>query len=87
MEVNPPKLLEQLKFQIREEYGTEINPMDIWLNVLSLSIFPVVAKPLIRELFQLSETSYDRILEERKVLVPQFVIHALKAYEKRDSAK
>ncbi|MFH1160806.1 MAG: TetR/AcrR family transcriptional regulator [bacterium] len=87
MEVNPPKLLEQLKLQIREEYGAEINPMHLWLNVLSLSIFPVIAKPLIREIFQLSETSYNRILEERKVFVPQFVIHALKAYEKRDSTK
>ncbi|NQV01203.1 MAG: TetR/AcrR family transcriptional regulator, partial [Bacteroidia bacterium] len=57
-EINPPQLMEHLKSQIKTEYQSDIDPFHIWLNVLSLSIFPVVAKPLIQEVFQLSEEDY-----------------------------
>ncbi|MBL7137299.1 MAG: TetR/AcrR family transcriptional regulator [Bacteroidales bacterium] len=80
-EINPPQLMEQLRSQVRKEYHSEINPFHIWLNVLSLCIFPVVAKPLIREIFQLPEEAYQQILEQRKTEVPRFVMQALKAYE------
>lgn len=80
-EFSPPQLMEQLRSQIRKEYGTEINPFHIWLNVLSLSIFPVVAKPLIREIFQLPEEAYQQILEQRKTEVPRFITNALNGYE------
>lgn len=83
-ELSPPQLMEQLRSQIQKEYGTEINPFHIWLNVLSLSIFPVVAKPLIRELFQLPEEAYQQILEQRKTEVPRFVIYALNGFENRN---
>jgi len=81
----PPKLLEHLRNQIRKEYGKEINPFHLWLNVISLSIFPVVAKPLIREIFQLPEEMYQQILEERRTEVPLFIANALKGYEQPDS--
>lgn len=84
-EFNPPALMEHLKVQVMKEYGSEINPFHFWLSVLSLSIFPVVAKPLIREIFQLSEEVYQQILEQRKTEVPQFLANALKGYEQPHS--
>jgi len=83
-EISPPQLMEQLRSQIQNEYGSSVNPFHIWLNVLSLSIFPVIAKPLIRELFQLPEEAYCQILEQRKTEVPNFITNALKGYENRD---
>ncbi|MBE0648392.1 MAG: TetR/AcrR family transcriptional regulator [Bacteroidales bacterium] len=80
-EINPLQLMERLRNQIQDEYGSEVNPFHIWLNVLSLSIFPVVAKPLIRELFQITEEGYQQILEQRKTEVPRFITNALKGYE------
>jgi hypothetical protein len=79
--------MERLRSQISAEFGTEINPIHIWLNVLSLCIFPVVAKPLIREIFQFPEEVYQHLMEERKTVVPQFITQALKAYENTDQAK
>lgn len=84
-ELNPPELMAHLQHQIKTEYGSEINPFHMWLNVLSLSIFPVIAKPLIREIFQLPEDAYKQILEQRKTEVPQFIANALKGYEQSDS--
>jgi TetR/AcrR family transcriptional regulator len=86
-EIDPPRLLEYLKSQIRNEFKADIDPFHIWLNVLSLSIFPVVAKPLIKEIFQLSDERYDEILKERKTNVPQFIINALKSYENGEELK
>jgi len=54
------------------------------LNILSLCIFPVVAKPLIREIFQLPEEGYTQFLRERKSEVPKFIINALKVYENHE---
>lgn len=86
-DIHPPKLMKQLKNQIKTEYNSELDPFHIWLNVLSLSIFPVVAKPLIREIFHLSEEEYSKVLEERKQVVPRFVINALKSIEKHEDSK
>ena len=84
-DINPPMLMELLKSQIQNEYNADINPIQIWLNVLSLSIFPVIAKPLLREIFQLPEETYNQLMEERKELVPQLIINALKTYEKEEN--
>jgi len=82
--MNPFRLMELLQEQIRKEYNADINPLHIWLNILSMSVFPVVAKPLLMEVFKLTEEAYNQILEERKTVVPRFVTSALKAYEKID---
>jgi TetR/AcrR family transcriptional regulator len=82
--INPLMLMEHLKEQIHKEYNADINPFHIWLNILSMSVFPVVAKPFLMEVFKLNEEAYNQILKERKSVVPQFVNSALKAYEKID---
>ena len=82
--INPLLLMDHLKMQIQKEYNADINPFHIWLNILSMSVFPVVAKPFLMEVFKLNEEAYNQILKERKSVVPQFVISALKAYEKID---
>ena len=81
-QINPPQLMEMLKTQIQKEFHIDINPIHFWLNILSLCIFPIVAKPLIKEIFKMPEEAYEKILEERKTVVPQFIINALKSYEK-----
>ncbi|MFC2102071.1 TetR/AcrR family transcriptional regulator [Bacteroidota bacterium] len=84
-EFSAPELMKQLGSQIKKEYGPEVNPFHTWLNVLSLSIFPIVAKPLIKEIFQLPEEDYQQILEQRKTEVPRFVTNALEGYEKHQN--
>lgn len=84
-EINPAQLMEHIRTQIKREYNSDINPFHIWLNVISLSVFPVVAKPLIKELFQLPEEAYQQILEQRKIEVPKFISNALSVYENPES--
>jgi TetR/AcrR family transcriptional regulator len=71
-----------VKNQIKDEIakGTIINiiPEQLILNVLSLSIFPIVASPIARELLvEGNKEAYKALIEERKTHVAEFVIRAI----------
>ncbi|MBN1634379.1 MAG: TetR/AcrR family transcriptional regulator [Ignavibacteria bacterium] len=48
------------------------------VNILSLCIFPVAAKPVISGIFNIRENEYMDYLESRKKSVTEFVIKAIK---------
>ena len=86
---NPAKLLENLGFSkmsheqlyIFKQWkefassakGPKINPMHIILNVLSMTIFPFVASPLFRNRAGISIEEFNKLMEERKQLIPVWV--------------
>ncbi len=47
-------------------------PVHLLLNVLGMTIFPFLAEPMIRKVFQLDNTAFDRLLQQRKSLVPHW---------------
>jgi AcrR family transcriptional regulator len=77
----PEKLMEQIRKQVKEELHLEIDPFHLYINILALSIFPVVAKPLIQTIFGYSNDQLKQFNEERKTVVPDFILNALKGYE------
>lgn len=49
------------------------------VNILALCIFPFAARPLLsRVLYDGDESVYDQFLEQRKAMVAQFVLNAIK---------
>ena len=80
--IHPEVLLEQFRKQLKEEMNLEIDPMHIYINIIGLAVFPVLAKPLIQSIFGLSEDKMDLFFEERKKIVPIFIANALNGYEK-----
>jgi len=79
--VSPGLFLETIRRQLKEEMGLDIDPLHIYVNILGLVIFPVVAKPLIQSIFGLSDDRMELFFEQRKQLVPKFILNALKGYE------
>jgi AcrR family transcriptional regulator len=77
----PEKLMEQIRKQVKEELHLEIDPFHLYINILALSIFPVIAKPLIQTIFGYSNDQLKQFNEERKTVVPDFILNALKGYE------
>jgi AcrR family transcriptional regulator len=77
--LSPGLLLEQVQKQLKDEMGLDIDPLHIYINILGLVIFPVVAKPLI------PDDKMSVFLEERKKIVPTFIANALRGYEKDKS--
>jgi AcrR family transcriptional regulator len=78
-EIKPPAVfLQQISEAVEAKEIIPIEPMTLVLNILSLCIFPVVAKPIIETVFNLSEEQYTDMIESRKKLAAQFIINAIK---------
>jgi AcrR family transcriptional regulator len=77
----PERLMAQIRRQMKEELNLDIDPFHVYINILALSIFPVIARPLIQTIFGLSGEQLNQFYEERKTVVPEFILHALKGYE------
>lgn len=74
--------IEKFKNQIAEEVtkGT-IKPIkadQLFINILSLNIFPFIAGPLIKGLLKYSTDDYKITLENRKIEAAEFIIKAIK---------
>lgn len=62
------------------EKGTikKINPVQLLLNLLSMCVFPFVARPLVQAVTNLNDTQYRALIEERRQVVTNFILDALK---------
>ena len=55
-----------------------VSPIQLLINILSLCIFPFMAKPLLQQVTSVSKKEYDAMMEERKKTVPQLIIQSIK---------
>ncbi|MEM7551447.1 MAG: TetR/AcrR family transcriptional regulator [Bacteroidota bacterium] len=72
-----PKLTKELNELIEEGIIRPISPVHFFLNIISLTAFPFIAKPLMSKKMNLSDDDYSQMLEERKELVPEMIINFL----------
>lgn len=76
------QMFDELDKQIQQEVANgniiPIESRQLIVNILSLCIFPFVAKPIIKGiLLENDEVMYKAFIEERKKTVSQFIIHAI----------
>ncbi len=57
----------------------EIEPTHLLVNILSLSIFPYIGKPILNELMNNVHQDYEKFLNEHRKMVSLFVINSIKA--------
>lgn len=76
----PPvkKFAEQIAEDVRKGIIKPIEPLHLLINIISLCIFPFVAKPLFQMVAGLSDTQYKKLIEQRKTEVVRFVTDAIK---------
>jgi TetR/AcrR family transcriptional regulator len=55
-----------------------VDPMQLILNMLSLCMFPVIAKPMFLQVSGVSEDRYNDLLESRSEEVSAFIINAIR---------
>lgn len=63
----------QLVERIGKERVEEINPIHIMMNLMSLTLFPFVGKPMLRLVTGVDNKAFNQMMEERKKLIPQWV--------------
>jgi TetR/AcrR family transcriptional regulator len=82
MNVNPRLLLEKFTKQVKEEVSRgSIVPIDgrqLLMNIISLCVYPFVAKPIIKTMMQLDENTFLDLMDQRKKEVYEFIIKGIK---------
>jgi len=53
--------------------GPSVNPVHIFINALSMMIFPFVAGPLLRNRTGMGKEAFNKLMEERKKLIPVWI--------------
>lgn len=74
----PGKLLEQVEQEVKAGRIRKINPIHLLMNMLSMTIFPFVGKPMFVRNLRMSDKQFREIMEQRKKEVPAFIISAIK---------
>lgn len=75
--------LEKFKKQVVEEVNKGlikyINPEQLFINIISLSVFPFIGSPLIKSIGNIDDDKFKQLIEERKTHVAHFIINSIKA--------
>ena len=72
------KLIQQIDQEVRKGNIKKIHPAQLLLNMVSMCIFPFIGKPLCQLVMGINETGYRQLMEDRKKLVPQFIIESIR---------
>lgn len=74
--------LEKFKNQVEKEVETgvlkPISGEQLFINIISLCIFPFVATPLVKALVNVNDTEFKVLMEARKTEIADFIIAAIK---------
>ena len=76
--IRPPvNFVKQVKQEVKQKKIRPVDPNDLVLNMLSLSIFPILAEPLLKNLLMQSDEAFEKRLEKRKKDLPKWIINNL----------
>jgi TetR/AcrR family transcriptional regulator len=80
--VNPRMFIEAFERQVAKEVSDGIiKPIEgkqLLINIMSLCIYPFVARPIIQTMMTVDETNFYQMAEQRKKEVSEFIINAIK---------
>lgn len=77
--IKPDVFIDQVNDEIEKGTIIDISPHDLLVNMIGLSIFPIIARPLIQPIiFKGDKDRYEVFLKNRKKHVPEFIINSIK---------
>src|SRR5262245_43151904 len=72
------KFIDDVRAEVAKGIIKPFNPLQLLLNIVSLCVFPFVARPMFQLVTNIDKTMFDKILEQRKGEVAKFIIDAIK---------
>jgi TetR/AcrR family transcriptional regulator len=72
------KFIQQIQEAIAAKEIRPIHPAQLMMNMMSLCVFPFIGKPMLQMIAGLDDSHFMELMIERKTLVPQFIIQAIK---------
>ncbi len=72
------KFKNQVTAEVEQGILKPIDGEQLFINIISLNIFPFVATPLIKGLLKINDKAFKKMMQERKVSVSEFIINSIK---------
>lgn len=74
----PARLMAQIQEEVAKGTIKWVHPVHLMMNLISMTLFPFVAKPMLQANFGFDEAQFMALMEQRKKEVPRFLIDAIK---------
>ena len=75
---DPSKFLAQIDAEVKKGTIKPVSPLQLMMNLLSMTIFPFIAKPIIQMNLGLDEFQFRHAMEQRKKEIPKFIIDSIR---------
>lgn len=75
---NPSVLISQIEREIADGIIKPINPKQLLMNIISLTVFPFAAQMMVKGMLQLSDAEFNQMMEERKTSIAEQIINSIK---------
>lgn len=75
---NISKFKQQVTEKVAEGIIRPITAEQLFINIMSLNIFPFIGAPLLKGFLNFDDEAYKKLMEKRKTEVSEFIIHAIK---------
>lgn len=76
--IHPKEIFAMFEKEMDAGKIRKMDPRDLLINVLALSIFPIAAKPLMKIMFfENDKKEYEKFIENRKVTVKEFILNSI----------
>lgn len=74
---NPLNLLTTIQTEVNNGMIRPINPVHLGLNMISMCVFPFIAKPLLQGVVNIDNETYMQMMDMRKKEIVEFIINAI----------
>lgn len=71
-------LVKQLRDTLKSGQGKQASPLHLLMNILGLTIFPFVARPIIQQAGSVTQEEFIKMMDERRELIPKWINAMLK---------
>lgn len=78
---NPTLLIAQIEKEIADGIIKPINPKQLLMNMISMTVFPFAAQMMVKGMLQISDTEFNQMMEERKTSIAEQIINSIKRWE------
>ncbi|HEY0680551.1 MAG TPA: TetR/AcrR family transcriptional regulator [Chitinophagaceae bacterium] len=72
------KFAEQIQREVKKGTIKPIHPLHLIMNLFGMCVFPFIGKTMIHFMTGISQAQFDEMMEQRKSIIPAFIIDAIK---------
>lgn len=76
--IRPPEsFFKQIKKDIKENRIDDVDPRQLMVSIVGLTIFPFIASTMVKSIFNFDEKQYLQFLSDRKEFLVNFILNAI----------